>query len=78
MIFSAAWKRSIGSRKPSELGKVERSHRTDEEEFYQLISYKDDVDLDQKLAEWESYYNFSRPHGAFKGRAPYETLRERL
>jgi transposase InsO family protein len=59
-------------------GKVERSHRTDDEEFYQLLSYKDDTDLDQKLTEWERFYNLSRPHGAFNGKAPYEVLRERL
>ena len=59
-------------------GKVERSHRTDEQEFYQLLTSKDDVDLNAKLAEWESFYNLSRPHGAFDGKAPYEILRERL
>jgi transposase InsO family protein len=59
-------------------GKVERSHRTDDEEFYQLLSYKDDTDLEQKLTEWERFYNLSRPHGAFNGKAPYEVLRERL
>ena len=59
-------------------GKVERSHRTDEQEFYQLLTYKDDVDLSAKLAEWEKFYNLSRPHGAFDGKAPYEILRERL
>jgi len=59
-------------------GKVERSHRTDEQEFYQLLTYTTDVDLHEKLAEWEHFYNLSRPHGAFDGKAPYETLRERL
>ena len=59
-------------------GKVERSHRTDEQEFYQLLTYTDDVDLDKKIAQWERFYNLSRPHGAFNGRAPYEILRERL
>jgi transposase InsO family protein len=68
----------IKPRSPQLNGKVERSHRTDDDEFYQLLSYKDDVDLDQKLAEWECFYNFSRPHGAFNGKAPYEILRERL
>ena len=58
-------------------GKVERSHRSDQEEFYQLLTYKDDVDLDAKLGEWESFYNFSRPHGAFNGKTPYEALREK-
>ena len=59
-------------------GKLERSHRSDEQEFYQLLSYKGDVDLEAKLEEWEQFYNFSRPHGAFNGKAPYEILRERL
>ena len=59
-------------------GKVERSHRTDEQEFYQLLTYKGDVDLDAKLAEWERFYNLARPHGAFNGMTPYEALRERL
>ena len=59
-------------------GKVERSHRTDQQEFYQLLTYTDDVDLHKRLAEWENFYNLSRPHGAFNGKAPYETRRERL
>ena len=41
-------------------GKVERSHRSDQEEFYQLLSYKDDIDLETKLEEWETFYNFNR------------------
>lgn len=59
-------------------GKVERSHRSDQQEFYQLLNYKDDVDLERKLSEWEKFYNFARPHGAFKGKTPYEALREKL
>ena len=59
-------------------GTVERSHRSDQEEFYQLLSYKDDVDLEAKLDEWEHFYNFDRPHGAFNRQTPYEALRERL
>ena len=59
-------------------GKVERSHRSDGQEFYQLLNYKDDVDLEAKLDEWERFYNFHRPHGAFNGKTPYEALREKL
>jgi transposase InsO family protein len=51
-------------------GKVERSHRTDASEFYQLLSFKDDVDLQAKLAEWERFYNVVRPHGAHRGKTP--------
>jgi transposase InsO family protein len=59
-------------------GKVERSPRTDDYEFYQLLTDTDDIDLKARLAEWESFYNLFRPHGAFNGKAPYEPLRERL
>ena len=68
----------IKARTPQLNGKVERSHRTDQQEFYQLLSYTDDVDLAQRLAEWENFYNYHRPHGAFAGKTPYEALRERL
>ena len=44
--------------------KVERSHRTDKDEFYQLITYCGDVDLMKKLEAWERFYNFApSPHG---------------
>jgi transposase InsO family protein len=56
----------IKPRSPQLNGKVERSHRSDQQEFYQLLTYKDDVDLKAKLDEWEHFYNFARPHGAFK------------
>jgi transposase InsO family protein len=52
--------------------------RTDKDEFYQLLTYRDDVDLEKKLAEWERFYNYDRPHGAHRGRTPYEALREKL
>ena len=51
---------------------------TDEQEFYQLLSYKGDLDLEARLDEWEKFYNFHRPHGAFNGKTPYEALREKL
>jgi len=65
----------IKPRSPQLNGKVERSHRTDQEEFYQLLKYTDDVDLNVKLAKWEEFYNFNRPHGAHDGSTPFEELR---
>ncbi|CNE40879.1 putative transposase [Yersinia rohdei] len=59
-------------------GKVERSHLTDKQEFYQLIDYTDDVDLHEKLAEWEAFYNCHRPHSAHGGKTPYEVLKTKL
>jgi len=32
----------------------------------------------EKLAGWERFYNFDRPHGAHGGKTPYEALREEL
>jgi transposase InsO family protein len=60
----------IKQQTPQLNGKVERSHRSDREEFYQLLTYTDDVDLNKKLAELERFYNNGRPHGAFNGKTP--------
>lgn len=68
----------IKPRTPQLNGKVERSHRSDQEEFYQLLTHTDDVDLNEKLSEWERFYNCDRPHGAFNGKTPYEALRTML
>lgn len=59
-------------------GKVERSHLTDKYESYQLLSYTDDDDLNAKLEEWKNFYNFNRPHGSFKRKTPYKTLKSKL
>jgi transposase InsO family protein len=68
----------IKPRSPQLNGKVERSHRTDQEEFYQLLTYTGDVDLSKKLAAWEDFYNLHRPHGAHAGQSPYEALKRLL
>lgn len=67
----------IKPRSPQLNGQVERSHRSDQEEFYQLLNYKDDAHLEAKLAEWERFYNLTRPHCAHNGKTPYQALRER-
>ena len=68
----------IRPRTPHLNGKVERSHRVDDQEFYQLLDQKgvaDDIHLfNDKLREWEDYYNYHRPHGALDGQTPYERL----
>jgi transposase InsO family protein len=68
----------IRPRTPDLNGKVERSHRVDEQEFYQLLDkdgITDDIRLfNDKLRECEDYYNYHRPHGGLKGQTPYERL----
>ncbi|WP_030950394.1 integrase core domain-containing protein, partial [Streptomyces sp. NRRL S-646] len=54
-------------------GKVERSHRIDAEEFYRLLdgAIIDDAEVfNDKLREWEDYYNYHRPHGGLGGQTP--------
>jgi hypothetical protein len=66
---------TIKARTPQLNGKVERSHRTDHDEFYQLLSYTGDVDLNEKLKAWEDFDNFHRPHFSHMGKTPYEMMR---
>lgn len=70
----------IKPRTPRLNGKVERSHRIDAEEFYQLLDgiLIDDAKVfNDKLREWEDYYNYHRPHGGLGGQTPYERLRQK-
>ncbi len=71
--------RYIKPRTPRLNGKVERSHRIDAEEFYALLDglVIDDAKIfNNKLKEWEDYYNYHRPHGGLAGQTPYERLRQ--
>ncbi len=60
----------IRPRTPRLNGKVERSHRINDEEFYQMLDQdgiSDDIVLfNEKVREWENYYNYNRPHGALQ------------
>ena len=70
----------IKPRTPRLNGKVERSHRIDNDEFYRLLEgvVIDDTGLfNEKLQEWEDFYNFHRPHGGLGGQTPYERLLQR-
>jgi len=72
--------RYIKPRTPRLNGKVERSHRIDTEEFYALLDgvVIDDAKVfNNKLREWEDYYNYHRPHGGLGGQTPYERLRQK-
>ncbi len=68
----------IKPRTPQLNGKVERSHRTNQTEFYQLLTYTDDVDINSKLEAWENFYNYDRPHISLDGKTPYEVMRSLL
>jgi transposase InsO family protein len=70
----------IKPRTPRLNGKVERSHRIDAEAFYQLLDgvvIDDTTVCNDKLQEWETFYNYHRPHGGLGGQTPYERLKQR-
>jgi hypothetical protein len=50
------------------------------EEFYRLLDgvIIDDTHLfNDKLQEWEDYYNYHRPQAGLVGQTPYERLKEK-
>jgi transposase InsO family protein len=61
---------------PESNGKVERSHRTDAEEFYRRTVLRSPAELARKLRQWEYEYNHRRPHLALRGSTPAERLCE--
>lgn len=70
----------IKPRTPRLNGKVERSRRIDAEEFYRMLEgvVIDDAQVfNDKLREWEDYYNYHRPHGGLGGQTPYERLKQK-
>jgi len=59
--------------KPAQNGTVERSHREDEEKFYQQHSFRSVADLKQKICAWNDYYN-NLEHCGLDGETPNEVL----
>lgn len=59
--------------KPAQNGHVERSHRTDQEHFYDLNKFANLLDLKIKLRKWNNYYN-NLEHCALNGKTPNEMV----
>lgn len=61
-------------------GRVERSHRTDDEEFYLplLLGMRDEQELLRRAAQWLYYYNVERGHTGegLNGKSPWQRLVE--
>ena len=67
--------RYIRPRRPQQNGKVERSHRIDNEEFWNRHRFQDfEVAAAVALRDWETRYNYERFSLALKGRTPAEKL----
>lgn len=60
-------------------GKVERSHRTDDEECYAHCDRRTitPLGLQQHVARWMQYYNTQRRHSAIGYRTPRQFFRHR-
>jgi transposase InsO family protein len=79
-----AWLRARGiahvfthKKRPQENGHVERSHRTDEEEFYSVEPRGTNLrDLQERFQRYLAMYNAERPHWALGGKTPNEALNE--
>lgn len=56
-------------------GKVERSHLTDLQEFYAVVDVNS-PDIHNRLAEWQHYYNWERPHSMLNGKTPMDRVCE--
>jgi transposase InsO family protein len=59
--------------KPAQNGTVERSHREDQEKFYEKHKFRSVTDLKNKLRIWNEYYN-NLEHCGLNGKTPNEML----
>ena len=59
--------------KPAQNGTVERSHREDQEKFYERHLFRSFPDLKKKLARWNREYN-DLEHCGLRGATPNEAL----
>jgi transposase InsO family protein len=66
--------RYIRPRRPQQNGKVERSHRIDQEEFWRRQRFPDFEVAAAALRDWETRYNYERFSLALQGRTPAEKL----
>jgi transposase InsO family protein len=59
--------------KPAQNGTVERSHREDQQKFYERNKFRSFGDLEKKIRVWNEYYN-DLEHCGLAGKTPNEVL----
>lgn len=59
--------------KPQQNGTVERSHRSDQESFYDKVKFNTEAELKLKIRLWNMYYN-DLEHCSLGGRTPNQML----
>lgn len=60
--------------KPAQNGTVERSHREDQEKFYNQKTFKNTGDLKRKVRIWNNFYN-NLEHCSLNGKTPNQMLK---
>lgn len=63
--------------KPAQNGTVERSHREDNEKFYQKNAFSNAKELREKIRVWNEYYN-DLEHCGLEGKTPNEILQSKV
>ena len=63
--------------KPAQNGTVERSHREDQQKFYERNTFRSINDLKKKIRLWNEYYN-NLEHCGLDGKTPNEVLYEKV
>jgi transposase InsO family protein len=66
--------------RPLRLGPEPKLRPVVTEEFYRMLDgvvIDDTQPFNDKLQQWEDFYNFHRPHGGLDGQTPYERLRQK-
>ena len=63
----------IDKGKPTQNGTIERSHREDQEKFYDMNHFKNLKSLKTKIRIWNDYYN-NLEHCSLNGKTPNEML----
>jgi len=63
--------------KPAQNGTVERSHREDQEKFYEQNKFRSFEDLQKKMKKWNMYYN-NLEHCGLNGKTPNEMLKSKV
>ena len=69
--------RPLPPRSPHLNGKVERTQRSDLEEFWATVDPKA-ADIEDLLADWQHFWNWDRLHMALSGNTPIDHVCERL